>query len=225
MAKKYLGLMTVCCLMFIFNTIHGQEVQLLPDEITALKKLAEYNTRWNAFLNVWAFLGPILAIIATVIGLRNTVRDWADKEITKKASEKSGFDWAVVKQLVEERNREIAAQKSKRVAVINSKGKYKDIDDNLTQSGYKTDDYRQYDVLPENLDITSCEILVVDNSEGVYQEENVVSFFENMNKKVHLIYLTNIDLSEANFKKYNGAVKIIKLMDRLGNTIKMLSQK
>jgi len=120
---------------------------------------------------------------------------------------------------------EVAKQKSikssARITVINKRGKYLTLSNEIERSGFTTDDYRPSDKLSGNMNINTCDLVIIDNSDGAYQEKDVTDFFDLMKDKVKLVYLASMDLSNENFQIYRSVVKIIKLMDRLGDTIKL----
>ena len=191
--------------------------QLTPEDLASLKNLAHYSIWfWIGSSFFWAIVGSVV----TWLGLHKKVEDWAEKEVTKKANEKLGVDWATVKLLVDEKKEELARHQAIRIAIIGKMGKTQELLKELERSNLRTDDFRKHDVLPETPEINSIDVLVIDNSDGTYSEDHVVRFFEQQKRGIPIVYLSDATgLSPEYFDQYKSEVKIIKLMDRLGETI------
>lgn len=222
MRNKSLLFALLLCYPISSSWAGPDSLQVIPftaEEVDGLKKLALYYQNWNVFLNVWAFLGPILGALATWLGSRRIIEKWAEEQITKKANEKLGVDWATVKLLVDEK-KESARRQDIRIAIIGKMGKTKELIKELEKSNLRTEDFREHDVLPEKTEINSIDVLVIDNSDGTYPEDHVIRFFEQLKSRLPIVYLSDATgLSPRYFDQYKSEVKIIKLIDRLGETI------
>lgn len=193
----------------------GQDIQLTADEISDLQELAKYNSRWNAFLNIWAFLGPLLAAVVTWLGLRKKVDDWAEKEITKKASEKFGVDWAVVKQLVDEKKRD-ATIKAKRLAIVNKEtGRRQDLVSMLEKYGFKNPPPQFFNLADFNIKFNhnNFDLVVLDNHDGELTESEMRQIIEA--HQFPYVLFTNTDLSSEFFNDFKVKVKFAKIQDNI----------
>lgn len=124
-----------------------------------------------------------------------------------------------LRQLLNESNKHKVLKASARIAIINKQGKYLALSNEIEKNGFKTDDYRQMDKLSTEIGINTCNFIVIDNSDNAYPEKDVVAFFDMYKERIKILYLATSDLSTENFQKYRNSVKIIKLLDRLGDTI------
>ena len=179
--------------------------QLTPEEIKNLKELAVYNSTWNVFLNIWAILGPILAIIATIIGLKTKVANWAESEITKKANEKFGVDWATVKQLVDTKKRDNLV-KSKRLAIVNKQtGRRQELVSLFDKNGFTSYQFFKLEDFNTKFDHNQFDLILFDNFDGGL-EENEMSQIINSNQFPYVLY-TPGPASVTFFSNFKGKVK------------------
>lgn len=224
LVMKNISYFLMLSLMAIVSPIWGQSPadSLTFEQVERLREIAELKGKWDFIRGILTVLLPILGFLLgaffSYLGVKNRILRWAEEEVTKKASEKFGLDWGIVKKLVDEEKR-MAAIIAKKVAVVNTVGKYLTLSNEIEKHGFSTEDYRKLEILPDDLDINACQLLVLDNSNGDYKEEDVVRFFDNMQEKIKIVYLATEDLSDENFKKYKSSVRIIKLMERLGVTL------
>lgn len=203
----------------VANSGWGQVMQLTADEIASLKKLAEYNTRWNSFLNIWAFIGPVLAAIVTWLGLRKKAEDWAEKEITKKASEKFGVDWAIVHQLVEEKKRD-AAIKSKRLAIVNKlTGRRQDLVAMLEKQGFKTTppQFFTLEAFNTKFDYNQFDLIILDNHDGKLDETDLRQIIDK-HQFPYVLYTVE-QTSKAFFEDYKSKVKFAQIQQNISDYI------
>lgn len=207
-------------LLVLAGGVWGQEPQLTVDEIAALKKLAEYNTRCNIFLNVWAFLGPILAVLVTWLGLRKKAEDWAEKEIVKKANEKFGVDWAVVKQLVDDKKRD-AAIKAKRLAIVNKViGRRQDLVVMLEKYGFRNPPPQSFhwtDFNSDKFDYNQFDLIILDNHDGQFTEAELRQIIEK-HQFPYVLYTVE-QTSKAFFDDYKGKVKFAQIQQNIPDYI------
>ena len=119
---KKVKILFVVIFLLVVGEMWGQPPadSLTSEQVDRLRTVAEWKSKWDIAREASVFLLPLIAFVlgglATYLGIRNRFQKWAEEEITKKASEKVGVDWAVVKQLVDEKNRD-AAIKAKRLAI------------------------------------------------------------------------------------------------------------
>lgn len=202
-------LLLILGLTLLFGGLGAQTTPLTEEEIANLKNLAEYNTRWSFFLNVWAFLGPLLAAIVTWLGLRKKIEDWAESQITKKASEKFGVDWAIVKKLVDKETH-ILNVRQKRIAVINKKdGKRNDLVAILTKSGFDEKNIHFYTLdKMKDFEENNHDIILLDNFDGSLSESEMEEQITKKLPKFNFLVFTNVDVGF--YSKYGPKVKIVK---------------
>jgi hypothetical protein len=234
--KRISKLLLTLCLLVVVGEVWGQAPQLTTEEIASLKKLAEDNTHRNTILNIWAFLGPIFGGLATWLGLRKKTEDWAEKEITKKASEKFGVDWTIVKMLVDERRILLRDRGAVKIAIINQKtGEKGDLSKLISGYGFPTPEFftvqdtsdgskKHFGTAFKKGDFN---LLIFDNEDGEMQEENIVKMIqENQTAfKSNILWYTKdqVNAYGAMTKSGVGFVKqssrfVIELDDRLTNS-------
>lgn len=212
MIKKTIKLLLLSLLVVSTATLCAQtpEVpQLTPEEIKSLKELAAYNEKWNAFLNVWAILGPLIAILVTWLGLKKTVVDWAESEITKKANEKFGVDWATVKQLVDAKKRDNQI-KSKRLAIVNKKtGRRQELVSLLDKNGFNSYQFFNLTDFGSKFDHNQFDLVLFDNFDRGLEENEMTAIINN--HQFPYILFTIEDASNSFFANFKGKVKFAKL--------------
>jgi len=178
--KKTMLLLLFCLL--VASIARAQDLLLTQDEVDNLKKLAEYNKTLNLFLNVWAFLGPILAALTTWLLLKTRIQKWAEEEITKKASEKLGINWNIMKGLVTERDDLLKRRANVQIAIVNhSTGERDDLINIITALNYPAPKFFVLDgkddnsVLHFNKDFkkTDFRFFIIDNEDGGLKEEEI----------------------------------------------------
>lgn len=212
---SYLRMILVGVLAMWAVTGSGQPTPLTEDEILELKKLAEYNTRWNIFLNVWAVVGPLLAVIATWLGLRKKAEDWAEKEITQKANEKFGVDWAIIKTMVDEKRRDIAI-KAKRLAVVNkTTGRRQDLVTTLATHGFKNPPPQFFNLADFNtkFDYNQFDLIILDNHDNQLTEAELREIIRKY--QFPYVFYTITDTSPAFFDEFKGKVKFAKIQENI----------
>lgn len=213
------------CLTLLVLTCWSQSPadSLSSDQVEKLREIAQWKSKWDIAREISVYiLSPLSFIIGVVIafmGLKNRIEKWAEDQISKKASEKFGLDWELLKQIVDEKKREMALRQA-RITIVGNRGKYIELSNEFARYDFNSVDYRKMADLPDDLDIATCDLIVIDNSDGSYKEHDVVRLFEMLKDRIKLVYLAGEDLSNDNFKKYRPIVKIIKLVDRLGDAIK-----
>lgn len=212
---KLFKLTSVIFILFIANIVIGQDVQLSPKEIDELKLLAAYSTRWNAFLNIWAILGPIFGMAIVWLGLRKKVEDWAEKEITKKANEKFGVDWVTVKLLVDDKKRD-ALIKAKRIAIINKEtGRRQDLVTLLEKNGFNNPSPQFFSLVDyqTKFDFNKFDIVLLDNYDGLLTETDMRQIIEK--HQFPYVLFTKTDLTPQFFTQFNSKVKFLKIQENL----------
>jgi hypothetical protein len=220
--KRISKLLLTLCLLVVVGEVWGQAATLTAEEIASLKKLAEYNTRWNSFLNVWAILGPILAAVVTWLGLRKKAEDWAEKEITKKASEKFGVDWGTVKILVDNEKRRQAVR-AKRIAVINhDAGKRDELMSVLVKAGFAEKNIHFYKWTEiGSFNDNNHDLILLDNFDGLITDDNLKKQIEAKIHKFKIVVYSAVDVSF--FSKYDKIkVKITKNPAYIADNIEQL---
>jgi len=192
----------------------GQD-SLSVEEIKALKNLATYNTTWNAFLNIWAILGPILAILFTYLGIKNMIEKWAENEITKKASEKLGVDWATVKSLVDAQKKLVEVRKSSPIAIVNKNiGKKKELHDFLTKAGFPEPVSFSLTEFDKTFQNKNFKLVFIDNEDEQLIENEVIEKIIEPNKEaVNFVWYTKTDIKA--FKTYQHCVSFVKKKNHL----------
>ena len=232
----YYKLILIFGLVMLAGVACGQEVQLTAEEITALKKLAEYNNTWNIFLNFWAILGPILGGLATWLAIKGRIQRWADEEITKKASEKVGVDWGIVKNLIDERRTLLQKRGAIKIAVVNqSTGEKGDLSDLISGYGFPKPAFFTVEDTKDNskkhfgtdFKKGDFQLLLFDNEDGAMQEDSIVKMIEENRAafKSNILWYTKEQVNSYGAMTKNGVgfVKqssrfVIELDDRLPNT-------
>jgi len=199
-----------------------QIAQLKPEEIEDLKQLASYNKTWNVFLNVWALLGPILGALATWLGITKMIEKWAEEQITIKANEKFGVDWAIVKLMVD-REKQRMSIRQKRIAVFNkSTGKRKDLVDVLKNSDF--DEKNIYFYLLDsilNFDDNRHDIILIDNSDSQLSDLEMEDLIEKKKNQFKFVVLAGSDVSF--YSKYpTTEVKIIKNPEYIADNLEQM---
>lgn len=197
----------------------GQKIHLTDDEISALKTLAEYNKTWNVFLNVWAILGPILGAVVAYLSIRSRIAKWAEDEVTKKANEKFGVDWTIVKQLVDEKRRDIAI-KSKRLAIVNkTTGRRQDLVTMLEKYGFKNPppQFFKLDDFNTKFDYNQFDLIILDNHDNQLTESELQQIIEA--HQFQYVLYTNSELSQDFFNKFQGKVKFAKIQENVPDYI------
>lgn len=216
---KYFKLLLLFGLLLMTVVVWGQDTQLTADDINELKKLVKYSTQWNTFLNIWAILGPLLAAIVTWLGIRKKAEDWAEKEITQKANEKFGVDWATVKQIVDDKKRD-AAIKAKRLAVINKQtGRRQDLVATLEKNGFKNPPPQYFNLADFNskFDYNQFDLVILDNHDGQLTEEILQHIIEK--HQFPYVLFTKVDLTPAFFAAFKDKVKFAKDQENIPDYI------
>lgn len=216
---RHLKLLLVFALLLMVGGAWGQDTLLTAKEIAPLKELAKYNTRWNTFLNIWAILGPLLAVLVTWLGLRKKVADWAEKEITQKATEKFGVDWATVKQLVDEKKRH-AAIKAKRLAIVNKEiGRRQDMVTMLDNYGFKNPPPQFFNWTEFNakFDHNQFDLVILDNHDGQLTETELQQVMEKY--QFPYVLYTVKQTSQTFFEKYKDKVKFAQIQQNIPDYI------
>lgn len=144
----------------------------------------------------------------------------AEKLVEEAIQKATGVKLEVLQKFFYEQQKQQEIISSTSVAVLSHSGKSTILDDALANSGFKPKDYITVDTLPEKFDVTKCDVLLLDNTDDFFKEKEVVTFLEKHVGKIKLVYLANTDLSPEYFQKFRNSVKIVKLIDRLGEAIK-----
>lgn len=217
---RYYKLLLIFGLVVWADMVWGQEVQLTADEIAALKKLAEYNKVWNVFLNVWAILGPIIGALTTWLLIKSRIQKWAEEEVTKKANEKFGVDWAVVKQLVDDKKRD-AAIKAKRLAIVNKvTGRRQDLVVMLEKYGFRNPPPQSFhwtDFNSDKFDYNQFDLIILDNHDGQLTETELRQIIEK-HQFPYVLYTVE-QTSKAFFDEYKGKVKFAQIQQNIPDYI------
>jgi len=114
---------------------------LNSEQVARLRTVAEWKSKWDVARDVAVYFLPILSFLLgsvfTYLSVKNRIQKWAEEEITKKANEKIGVDWAVVKVLVSEKKALLDKRAKFKIAVINKNtGKRKELADRIIGAGY-----------------------------------------------------------------------------------------
>jgi len=207
-------------LLLVAGGVWGQDIALTNEEINNLKKLSEYNNRWNGLLNFWAILGPILAGLAVWLGIRKKAEDWAEKEITKKANEKFGVDWVVVKQLVDEKRRD-AAIKAKRLAIVNKQpGRRQDLVTTLEKYGFKNPPPQFFNLADFNSDKfnhNDFDLVILDNHDNQLTEAELRQIIGK--HQFPYVLFTIEQTSKVFFDEFKGRVKFAQIQQNIPDYI------
>ena len=211
---KKIGLVLVGVLLLGAVSGWGQEV--LPQQDIPPSIFSDYNAIWMA---ISALLGSIVGGVVTWLGVRKMINDWAENEITKKANEKFGVDWAIVMQLVDEKRRD-AAIKSKRLAIVNkATGRRHDLVTMLEKFGFKNPppQFFKLDDFSTKFDDNQFDLIVLDNHDGQLTEaelqEIIVAY------QFPYVLYTNSELSPDFFNKFRGKVKFAKIQENVPDYI------
>lgn len=198
----------------------GQEpIPLTAKEIDSLKNLAEYNQAWNQFLNVWAILGPILGALTTLLLLKSRIQKWAEDEITNKANEKFAVDWAVVKQLVDDKKRDTAI-KIKRLAIVNKQtGRRQDLVTMLEKYGFKNPPPQFFKLADFNtkFDHNQFDLVILDNHDSQLSEAEMRQIIGA--HQFPYVLFTVEQTSKAFFDEYKGKVKFAQIEQNIPDYI------
>jgi len=139
--------------------------------------------------------------------IKTKAEKWAEEEITKKASEKFGVEWAVIKKLVEERKILLEKRSKVPIAIINhSTGERSELDDLITKLEYPKPKFFTFIKKDGDNSVSSYEhdfkkgnfkFLIIDNHDGKLSEEDAKKIIES-NKDAfdrRVIWYTKGDLS------------------------------
>jgi hypothetical protein len=204
---------------FLFLTtivLAGPADSLKIIEVETLKIVAQEFDTWKW---VYRILLPTIVVLGGAIGLRHWLKtkvdDWVNAKIAKTADIKIEDLQTFFADLKKEK-----AIKASRVCVINkTKGKYLEINREIEKAGFKTDDYRKLDNLLD-IDNSKFDVIVLDNSGNAFTEKEVIKFFDDYIHKTKIVYFADASLSDENFSKYKSNVKILKLINYLGDNIR-----
>lgn len=221
---KYFKLLLISTLIATTNLTWGQNVTLTPDEVAKLKELAEYNSRWNIFLNIWAILGPILGVVITYFGLKNRIEKWAEQEVTKQHSEKIGADWNVLKSVIEERKSLLEKRAKLKIVIVSNRGKQKEIHDLIYDSGFNEPQWMTLEEFQNGFKVNQFNAILIDDEEGTLGEEKILShILEPYKQGFKFVWLLKNDVSTETFRKYTGVSKFVKqrgyLIENLDNLV------
>jgi len=87
-------------------------------EAESLQTIGQY---WNVAALWISAIAAVIIPILSYFALRSRIDKWADEAFSKKASEKVGVDWGIVKNLVDERRALLQKRSAIKIAVINQK--------------------------------------------------------------------------------------------------------
>ena len=191
--------------------------QLTPEEIKNLKELAAYNETWNWLKNLWPLFGPIIVALIGWLGLRKKIEDWVEKELTKKANEKFGVDWATVKQLVDAKKRDNLI-KSKRLAIVNKQtGRRQELVSLFDKNGFTSYQFFKLDDFNTKFDHNQFDLILFDNFDGGLEENEMSAIIKN--NQFQYILFTLKDTTNSFFSEYKSIIKFAKIPENIPDFI------
>lgn len=223
---KMKKILTTCFFLMLTVFVFAQKDTLTTEQIKDLIELSKYSKTWNSFLNVWAILGPLLAVFFTYLGIKNKIEKWGEDEVTKKANEKFGVDWKVVKEIVDRHEKEKSVKQS-RILIINKNGDRKQSIVAALKSGGFIDDTKisaqSVTAFPQSIiNANNQDVVIFDNEDGDFKEHEIIPFVQNLKgQTVKMICYTTDDWLA--FKTYSGAdynLKFAKLPNLIADRIK-----
>lgn len=184
---------------------------LTVEQVGRLRIIAEWKSKWDLARELTTYFLPIISFLLggalTYLGLKARFQKWAEEEITKKASEKIGVDWGIVKKLVDEKRTLLDKRSKVTVAIINhSTGERSELDDLITNLGYPKPKFFTFIKKEGDSSVRSYEsdfkkgdfkFLIIDNHDGKLSEDDGKKIIES-NKNAfdkRIIWYTKGDLT------------------------------
>jgi hypothetical protein len=192
---------------------------LSSKQVESLREVASWKNKWDIAREVAVYLLPILSFllgaIFTYLGVRNRILKWAEDEVTKKATEKFGVDWEVVKQLVDDKKRD-ATIKAKRLAIVNKHtGRRQDLVKMLEKYGFKSPPPQFFNLTDFNtkFDYNDFDMIILDNHDSQLNEQEMREIIEKY--QFPYVLYTSSELSTDFFNLFNSKVKFAKIQENL----------
>jgi hypothetical protein len=192
-------------------------------QVERLIEVAAWKTTWDIAREVSTYLLPIIGFLLgalfAYLGVKNQIAKWAEDEITKKANEKFGVDWAVVKQLVDDKKKD-ASIKAKRLAIVNKQtGRRQDLVSMLDKYGFKDPPPSFFNLtdFKEKFDYNHFDLIVLDNHDSKLTEVEMRQII-GAYQFPYVLY-TNSELSQEFFGEFKGTVKFAKIQENIPDYI------
>jgi hypothetical protein len=219
-------ILITCVCSTLTSFAFAQADTLTTEQIKDLVELSKYSKTWNVALNVWAILGPLLAVLFTYLGIKNKIEKWGEEEVIKKANEKFGVDWKAVKEIVDRHEKEKSVKQS-RILIVNKNGNRKQSIVAALKSGGFNDDTKitaqPTTAFPQSvINANNQDIVIFDNEVGDFKEHEIIPFIQNLKgQTVKMICYTTDDW--VAFQTYSSAdynLKFAKLNNLIPDRIK-----
>lgn len=209
---RYYKVILVLGLLVYVGGVWGQSPadSLSSAQVARLQEIAEWKSKWDVARDITVYFLPVLGFLLgglfTYLGIRSRFQKWAEEEITKKASEKVGVDWGIVKNLVNEREALLRKRSKVLIAIVNhSTGERKDIGGIIEALSYPTPKFFVFSKPKDNsvqnygsaFKKTDFNFLIIDNEDGKMEETEIITIIEG-NKEAfggRIIWYTKDDIT------------------------------
>lgn len=206
-------LLLIFGLLMLSGGVWGQSPadSLTVEQVGRLRTIAEWKSKWDLARELTTYFLPIISFllgaILTYLGLKARFQKWAEEEITKKANEKIGVDWSIVKKMVEERRVLLEKRAKVPIAIINhSTGERSELEYIINKLEYPRPQFFTF-IKKEGDSSVRCyesdfkkgdfKFLIIDNHDGKLSEEDGKKIIES-NKDAfdkRIIWYTKGDLT------------------------------